>query len=71
MKTKFTKNDITIKSIIALDKRCDECYFGVECKNGNWNCNDKIKEWEIPDCVYDYESGKSRIYIKIENKLNK
>jgi len=65
MKTIFKKGGVTIKSIHALNRGCPECYFGVECKNGNWNCNSDIAEWKIPDCVYDYGIDKNIIYIEI------
>jgi hypothetical protein len=66
MKTKFKKDGITIKSIEAHNKRCDECYFGEEFKKGWWRCKDEIEDWCIPDCVGGYDFGKSRIYIEIK-----
>ena len=70
METKFTKDGITIKSIRAFRRGCPDCYFGVECKNGNWNCREnEIIDWKIPDCVYEYDLDKNRIYIKIKTSL--
>jgi hypothetical protein len=63
MKTLFEKDGVKIKSILAGNKKCDECYFGEERKKGQWWCKDENYEWNIPDCVMDYPYGKSRIYV--------
>jgi len=69
MKTTFEKDGIKIKSILAHDKRCDSCFFGIKDEEHKdwWNCNKGMVDYfNVPDCVYPYPLGKSRIYI--ENK---
>jgi len=72
MKTLFVRKGIVIKSILAGDKTCEECYFGKYRKSGKndyWGCkNKKVEKWDVPNCVFDYPIGKNRIYVQINKE---
>ena len=66
MKTKYELDCKFIKSILAKNMHCDECFFGIK-KDRGWGCNhDEIDKWNVPDCVFGYH--KPRIYKEISNE---